>query len=148
MLDTKERLPGLSLSSPFLSLAQMDSLHRRNHDLASNLPLAVLDCVFNPACNLLTALDDLCSKAIELVRGGAAILLLTDRGCGEQAHSDSDGAGDGRGASCADSRRASAFASGWRWKRRIAAICIMLRCCWAWARARSARGWRWKRRGR
>ena len=85
VLGTKERLPGLSLSSPFLSLSQMESLHRRKHDLASNLPLAVLECVFNPACNLLTALDDLGSKAIELVRGGAAILLLTDRGCGEQA---------------------------------------------------------------
>ena len=85
VLGAKERLPGLSLSSPFLSLSQMESLHRRKHDLASNLPLAVLECVFNPACNLLTALDDLGSKAIELVRGGAAILLLTDRGCGEQA---------------------------------------------------------------
>ncbi|HEY1500386.1 MAG TPA: glutamate synthase large subunit [Acidobacteriaceae bacterium] len=85
VLNTRERLPGLSLSSPFLSLSQIDSLHQRKHDLAGNLPLAVLDCIFNPACNLLTALDDLCSKAIELVRGGAAILLLTDRGCGEQA---------------------------------------------------------------
>ena len=85
VLGTRERLPGLSLSSPFLSLAQMDSLHRRKHELAGNLPLAVLDCVFNPACNLITALDDLCTKAMELVRGGAAVLLLTDRGCGEQA---------------------------------------------------------------
>jgi glutamate synthase domain-containing protein 2/glutamate synthase domain-containing protein 1/glutamate synthase domain-containing protein 3 len=85
VLGTRERLPGLSLSSPFLSLSQMDSLHRRKHDLAGNLPLAVLDCVFNPACNLITALDDLCEKARELVRGGAAILLLTDRGCSEQA---------------------------------------------------------------
>jgi glutamate synthase domain-containing protein 2/glutamate synthase domain-containing protein 1/glutamate synthase domain-containing protein 3 len=85
VLNTRQRLPGLSLSSPFLSLSQIDSLHQRKHDLAGNLPLAVLDCIFNPACNLLTALDDLCSKAIELVRGGAAILLLTDRGCGEQA---------------------------------------------------------------
>ena len=85
VLGTKERLPGLSLSSPFLSLSQMDSLHQRKHVLAGNLPLAVLECIFHPACNLLTALDDLCSKAIELVRGGAAVLLLTDRGCGEQA---------------------------------------------------------------
>ena len=85
VLNTRERLPGLSLKSPFLSLAQMDSLHQRKHDLAGDLPLAVLECVFNPGCNLLIALDDLCSKAIELVRGGAAVLLLTDRGCGEQA---------------------------------------------------------------
>ncbi|MGB7134736.1 MAG: glutamate synthase large subunit [Acidobacteriaceae bacterium] len=85
ILNTRERLPGLSLQSPFLSLAQMESLHRRKHDLAGNLPLAVLDCVFHPKCNLLTALDDLGAKAIELVRGGAAVLLLTDRGCGETA---------------------------------------------------------------
>jgi glutamate synthase (NADPH/NADH) large chain len=85
VLGTRERLPGLSLGSPFLSLAQMDSLHRRKHNLAGDMPLAVLDCVFNPACNLMTALDDLCARAIELVRGRAAVLLLTDRGCGEQA---------------------------------------------------------------
>jgi glutamate synthase domain-containing protein 2/glutamate synthase domain-containing protein 1/glutamate synthase domain-containing protein 3 len=85
ILGTKQRLPGLSLHSPFLSLAQMDALHSRRHRLAGDLPLAVLDCIFAPACNLVTAIDDLCDKAIELVRGGAAILLLTDRGCGEHA---------------------------------------------------------------
>jgi glutamate synthase domain-containing protein 2/glutamate synthase domain-containing protein 1/glutamate synthase domain-containing protein 3 len=79
MLDKRAPLSGLSLSSPFLSLAQMQDLHARRHGLASNLPLAVLECVFNPACNLITALDDLCAKAIDLVRGGAAVLLLTDR---------------------------------------------------------------------
>ena len=85
ILGTKQRLPGLSLQSPFLSLAQIDALHSRRHRLAGDLPLAVLDCVFAPGCNLVTAIDDLCDKAIELVRGGAAILLLTDRGCGEHA---------------------------------------------------------------
>lgn len=85
ILHRRDRLPGLSLSSPFLSLAQMEGLRNRRHSLADTLPLAVLDCVFNPACNVVTALDDLCSKAIELVRGGAAILLLTDRSCGEQS---------------------------------------------------------------
>ncbi|HEY4973141.1 MAG TPA: glutamate synthase-related protein, partial [Steroidobacteraceae bacterium] len=43
------------------------------------MPLAVLDCVFAPSCNLKRALDDLCARAVELVRGGAAILLLSDR---------------------------------------------------------------------
>ncbi|MGC2636140.1 MAG: glutamate synthase-related protein, partial [Acidobacteriaceae bacterium] len=85
ILGAKERLPGLSLQSPFLSLAQIEALRSRHHALAAELPLAVLDCVFAPACNLVTAIDDLCAKAIELVRGGAAILLLTDRSCGEQA---------------------------------------------------------------
>ena len=79
MLDKHSPLSGLSLSSPFLSLAQMQDLHARRHALASNLPLAVLECAFSPASSLVAALDELCAKAIDLVRGGAAILLLTDR---------------------------------------------------------------------
>ena len=85
MLDKHAPLPGLSLQSPFLSLAQMKDLRDRHHALASDLPLAVLECVFNPACNLAVALDDICAKAIDLVRGGAAILLLTDRSASEQS---------------------------------------------------------------
>jgi glutamate synthase (ferredoxin) len=85
MLDKRAPLPGLSLQSPFLSLAQIQDLRDRHHALASNLPLAVLECVFNPACNLATALDDICAKAIDLVRGGAAILLITDRSASEQS---------------------------------------------------------------
>src|SRR5277367_4678209 len=85
LLNKKATLPGLSLSSPFLSLGQIEALRTRHHELADELPLAVLDCVFNPACNLVTAIDDLCAKAIDLVRGGAAILLLTDRSCNQQS---------------------------------------------------------------
>ena len=85
ILDKRAHLPGLSLSSPLLSLGQMEALRTRHHGLIDNLPLAVLECVFNPACTLETALTDLAAKAIELVRGGAAILLLTDRVCGPQA---------------------------------------------------------------
>jgi glutamate synthase (NADPH/NADH) large chain len=85
LLNKKAHLPGLSLSSPFLSLGQIEALRTRRHGLTDELPLAVLDCVFNPACNLLTAIDDLCAKAIDLVRGGAAILLLTDRSCNQQS---------------------------------------------------------------
>ncbi len=79
LLDTKARIPGLSLQSPFLSLGQMHALRNREHPLADEMPLAVLDCVFAPSCNLKRAIDDLCARAVELVRGGAAILLLTDR---------------------------------------------------------------------
>jgi glutamate synthase domain-containing protein 2/glutamate synthase domain-containing protein 1/glutamate synthase domain-containing protein 3 len=79
ILDTKARIPGLSLESPFLSLGQMHALRNREHALADELPLAVLDCVFAPSCNLRRAIDDLCARAIELVQGGAAILLLSDR---------------------------------------------------------------------
>jgi glutamate synthase domain-containing protein 2/glutamate synthase domain-containing protein 1/glutamate synthase domain-containing protein 3 len=84
LLNKRAPMPGLSLKSPFLSLAQMHDLRARQHALANNLPLAVLECAFNPAGTLETALDELCAKAIDLVRGGAAILLLTDRFVSEQ----------------------------------------------------------------
>ncbi|MGB7189503.1 MAG: glutamate synthase-related protein, partial [Acidobacteriaceae bacterium] len=84
MLDKHAPLPGLSLSSPFLSLSQMKDLRDRHHAMAVDLPMAVLECVFSPAGNLATAMDEICANAIELVRGGAAILLLTDRGASEQ----------------------------------------------------------------
>ena len=79
LLNTNARIPGLSLESPFLSLGQMHALRNREHALADEMPLAVLDCVFAPTCNLRRAIDDLCARAIDLVRGGAAILLLSDR---------------------------------------------------------------------
>ena len=79
MLDKRAPLPGLSLSSPILSLAQMHDLRARQHALANKLQLALLDCVFSPSSTLLGALDDICAKAIDLVRGGAQVLLLTDR---------------------------------------------------------------------
>jgi len=79
LLNTSARIPGLSLQSPFLSLGQMHALRNREHPLADEMPLAVLDCVFAPTCNLRRAIDDLCAKAVELVQGGAAILLLSDR---------------------------------------------------------------------
>jgi glutamate synthase domain-containing protein 2/glutamate synthase domain-containing protein 1/glutamate synthase domain-containing protein 3 len=79
ILDTKARIPGLSLESPFLSLGQMHALRNREHVLSNEMPLAVLDCVFTPGWSLRRAIDDLCSRAVELVRGGAAILLLSDR---------------------------------------------------------------------
>jgi glutamate synthase domain-containing protein 2/glutamate synthase domain-containing protein 1/glutamate synthase domain-containing protein 3 len=79
LLNTTARIPGLSLESPFLSLGQMHALRNREHALADEMPLAVLDCVFAPTCNLRRAIDDLCARAIDLVRGGAAILMLSDR---------------------------------------------------------------------
>lgn len=85
ILDKTKPLPGLSLVSPVLSSAQMSALREHRHSLAEELPLAVLDCVFHPDGNLVTAIDELCAKAADLVRGGAAILLLTDRNCGEQS---------------------------------------------------------------
>ncbi len=79
ILNTRARIPGLSLESPFLSLGQMHALRNREHALADEMPLAVLDCAFAPSWTLRKAIDDLCARAIDLVRGGAAILLLSDR---------------------------------------------------------------------
>ncbi len=86
LLDSRARIPGLSLQSPFLSIGQVDALRNREHALAEEMPLAVLDCVFAPSCNLSQALDDLCARAIDLVRGGAVILLLSDRAVANSEH--------------------------------------------------------------
>jgi glutamate synthase (NADPH/NADH) large chain len=80
LLDKNAPLPGLSLKSPFLSLGQVESLRRGKYPHLSELRLAELPCLFAPAQSLLEGLDAVCMKAIELVRGGARILLLTDRG--------------------------------------------------------------------
>ena len=84
LLDKHARIPGLSLASPYLSLAQVHSLRARDYALARELPLAVLDALYAPSTTLASAIDDMCAKAIELVRGGAAVLLLSDRGIGAQ----------------------------------------------------------------
>jgi glutamate synthase (NADPH/NADH) large chain len=81
ILDNKARLTGFSLKSPYLSLGQVEALRARENGLKDELPLAVLDCCFAAGTSLDAALDELANKAIGLVRGGAAILLLTDRGC-------------------------------------------------------------------
>ncbi len=85
LLDKHARIPGLSLSSPYLSLEQMHALRTRDFTLAREMPLAVLDCVYAPATNLAAAIDDLCAGAIDLVRGGAAVLLLSDRAASAHA---------------------------------------------------------------
>ncbi len=79
MLDKDAPLPGLSLASPFLSLGQLESLRSRKHSHADELSFAELSCVFRPEISLLQALDEVCMRAIELVRNGGRILLLTDR---------------------------------------------------------------------
>ncbi len=79
LLDNHARLSGLSLASPMLSLGQAEALRTRAHGLRDDLPLAVLDCLLAPDATLAATLDELGTKACALVRGGAAILLLTDR---------------------------------------------------------------------
>jgi glutamate synthase (NADPH/NADH) large chain len=85
LLDKHARIPGVSLKSPYLSLEQMHALRTRDFTLARELPLAVLDCVYSPSGTLTAALDDLCARAIDLVRGGATVLLLSDRATNAQA---------------------------------------------------------------
>jgi glutamate synthase (NADPH/NADH) large chain len=82
LLDPHARIPGLSLSSPFLSLGQVEALRERSHPLAADLPTAVLECVFSPSETLSAAIDRLCVEATALVTGGAQLLLLTDMPAG------------------------------------------------------------------
>ncbi len=85
LLDKNAPLPGLSLKSPFLSLGQVASLRRGEYPHVKELRLAELACVFSPASTLTEALDAISGQAIELVRGGARILLLTDRAASPEA---------------------------------------------------------------
>jgi glutamate synthase (NADPH/NADH) large chain len=79
LLDKNAALPGLSLTSPFLSLGQVEALRKGEYPHVSELPLAELACVFSPATTLAQALDDISAQSVALVRGGAKILLLSDR---------------------------------------------------------------------
>jgi glutamate synthase (ferredoxin) len=80
LLDKDAALPGLSLPSPFLSLGQVEALRKRKYAHADDLSFTELSCLFRAELSLVQALDELCSKAIELVRNGGRILLLSDRG--------------------------------------------------------------------
>jgi glutamate synthase (NADPH/NADH) large chain len=84
MLDKNAPLPGIALSSPFLSLGQMAALRARKYPHADQLHLEELACVFAPDRSLEEAIDDLCGHAVELVRNGARLLLLTDRAAGPE----------------------------------------------------------------
>lgn len=79
LLDRNASLPGLSLSSPFLQLGQIEALRSGTYPHASDLAFAELACVFPPETSLEQALDDVCSQAIQSVRSGTRILLLSDR---------------------------------------------------------------------
>jgi glutamate synthase (NADPH/NADH) large chain len=84
MLDKDAPLPGISLSSPFLSLGQVAALRAKQYPHADQLRLEELPCVFAPEQTLEQALDLLCGRAVELVLNGARLLLLTDRAASAQ----------------------------------------------------------------
>ena len=79
MLDKHAPVAGLSLDSPYLSLAQVAALRAGNYPHAAELTFRELPCVFPTQNTLEQGLDALCQHAIELVRNGAKILMLTDR---------------------------------------------------------------------
>ena len=85
LLDKDAPLPGLSLPSPFLSLGQVEALRSRQYPYATELRFAELACVFRPEQSLLQGLDEISMAAIELVRKGARILLLSDRSVGPRS---------------------------------------------------------------
>ena len=82
LLDKHAPLPGLSLDSPFLSLGQVEALRQGTFAHAEHLRLEELPCLFPTNWDLGTAVENLGRQAVEMVRNGARILLLTDRGAG------------------------------------------------------------------
>ena len=79
LLDKNAPLPGLSLASPFLQLGQVEALRQGSHPHRTEMAFAELACVFAPETSIEAAVDSLCSQAIDIVRQGARILLLSDR---------------------------------------------------------------------
>ncbi len=79
MLDKTAPLPGIAVPSPFLSLGQVETLRQGRHPQAKSLRVEELDCCFAASGSLKQAVEDLCQHAIDLVRRGARILLLSDR---------------------------------------------------------------------
>ena len=85
LLDKHAPLPGLVLPSPFLSLGQMAALQEGTYPLSEDLPLASIDCIFALDNSLKSAIDGLRRRAVELVRAGTRILLLTDSSASAQS---------------------------------------------------------------
>ncbi len=85
IFEPREPLPGLSLKSPLLSLAQMHVLKNGLHPLADALAMETLECLFAPEESMEDALNRLCRLAVELVADHAKVLLLTDRSASPSA---------------------------------------------------------------
>jgi glutamate synthase (NADPH/NADH) large chain len=79
MLEKNAPLPGISMDSPFLSLGQMAALRTGMYPHREELRMEELACVFAPQSTLEQAVDDLGLRAVELVRNGARLLVLSDR---------------------------------------------------------------------
>ncbi len=79
LLDKHAPLPGISLRSPFLSIGKLESLRQGRYPQSDTLRLRELKCVFSSRFSLQTGVEALCANAIEVVRNGTEILLLSDR---------------------------------------------------------------------
>ena len=80
LLDKHAPLPGLSMDSPFASLGQIAALRAGVYPHADTMRLEEMPCLYSPETTLEQAIDYLCGHAVEMVRTGARLLLLTDRG--------------------------------------------------------------------
>ena len=85
ILEKNEPLPGISLHSPFLSVGQIAALRASVYPHSEVLRLNELPCLFSPELTLEQAIDDLSERAVEMVRTGVRLLLLTDRGASPTA---------------------------------------------------------------
>jgi len=85
LLELREPLPGLSLSSPILTLGQMHALRYAHHAQAGKMPHAILTCLYSPDTTLEIAIDILTKRAVELVGTGASLLILSDRAATPEA---------------------------------------------------------------
>ncbi len=85
ILEKNEPLPGISLHSPFLSLGQVAAFRAGLYPHCEVLRLDELPCLFSPDLTLEEAIDDLCGRAVDMVRTGVRLLLLTDRGASASA---------------------------------------------------------------
>jgi glutamate synthase (ferredoxin) len=85
ILDKNAPLPGVSITTPFLSLGQVAALRAGKYPHADELRLEEMACLYAPEKSLEQAIEDLCALAVEKVRNGAKLLLLTDRGASAKA---------------------------------------------------------------
>ncbi len=79
MLNKQASLRGMSLASPFLSIGKMKALREGKYPHNDTLRLRELKCVFSVDFSLETGIEALCTNAVELVKSGVEILLLSDR---------------------------------------------------------------------
>lgn len=80
MLDKNAPLTGMALASPFISLGKIEALRQGKYP-SHELRMKELNCFFLTSSTLEEGIEDLCINAVEMVKGGTEILLLTDRRC-------------------------------------------------------------------